>query len=51
MDTGRGAGAAQELELTFRPRPGQGEALRFTYTDRRGYVIDVPFTLKDVVLP
>jgi hypothetical protein len=50
MDTGRGTGVAHELELTFRPRSGQGEALRFTYTDRCGYVIDVPFSLKNIAL-
>jgi hypothetical protein len=50
VDTGRGAGAAHELELTFRPRSGQAEAMRFTYTDRRGYVINVPFSLKNVAL-
>ncbi len=48
---GRGAGNAQELELTYRLVPGQGPPARFVYTDRRSAVIEVPFALKNVALP
>lgn len=48
VHTGRDAGAAQELELTY--RQGQADALRLVYTDRPSYLLDVPFTLKNVPL-
>jgi hypothetical protein len=51
VNTGKRAGNAQEYELTYRPRWGQGTPARFLYRDRRTAVVEVPFTLKDVTLP
>jgi hypothetical protein len=51
VNTGVKAGAAQEVELTYQPEPGQKPAARFIYTGRRTSLIEVPFTLKDVPLP
>ena len=49
--TGVQAGATHEYELVYKPETEQGEAAKFVYSDRRTLFIDVPFTLKDVVLP
>jgi hypothetical protein len=49
--TGKTAGRTREYELTFRAKPGQGEAARFVYSAPRVVSVDVPFTLKDVPLP
>jgi outer membrane protein assembly factor BamB len=51
ISTGVQAGAAHEYELVYKPETEQGEAAKFVYSDRRTLFIDVPFTLKDVVLP
>jgi outer membrane protein assembly factor BamB len=51
MSTGLRAGAAHEYELIYEPEPGQGEAAKFLYTDRRTLFVEVPFALKDVPLP
>lgn len=50
VNTGKGTATAQELELTYKPKKGQGEATRFVYSGPRNRVIEVPFTLKDVPL-
>jgi hypothetical protein len=51
ISTGLRVGAAHEYELTYEPEPGQAEAAKFVYSDRRTVLIDVPFALKDVPLP
>jgi outer membrane protein assembly factor BamB len=51
VSTGVRAGTAHEYDLTYQPEPGQGEAARFIYLDRRTLFIEVPFVLKDVALP
>jgi hypothetical protein len=51
ITTGRRAGVARELELTYQPAEGQGDPVRFVYTGRRSALVDVPFTLKHVPLP
>src|SRR5262249_21492314 len=50
INTGKRAGMARELELTFQPEDGQEEAARLVYTGRRSALVEVPFTLKDVPL-
>ena len=44
-------GAAQEIELTYRPEEGQNAPARFVYSGRRVVLVEVPFTLKNVPLP
>jgi len=51
ITTGVRAGAAQEVELTYRPTEGQAGLARFVYTGRRSSLVEVPFMLKDVPLP
>jgi hypothetical protein len=51
ITSGRRAGAARELELTYQPAEGQGDPARFVYTGRRSAIVDVPFTLKQIPLP
>jgi hypothetical protein len=45
------AGAPREVRLSFLQKKGQGEPAKLLFTGRRGMVVDVPFTLKDVPLP
>jgi hypothetical protein len=51
VSSGVRAGAAHEYELTYEPGPGQAEAAKFVYSDRRTVLIDVPFAFEDVALP
>jgi hypothetical protein len=44
-------GGPREVILTFLQKKGQGEPAQLEFRARRGVVIDVPFTLKDVPLP
>jgi hypothetical protein len=41
----------QELVLTFKPQPGQGEPAKLHVNGRKTVAIEVPFTLRDVPLP
>lgn len=50
VNTGVSAGAAQEVELTYRAE-GKVTAAKFVYSGRRTTVIEVPFRLKDIPLP
>jgi hypothetical protein len=51
ITTGRRAGSARELELTYQQADRQGIPDRFVYSGRRSVVVDVSFTLKNVPLP
>lgn len=42
---------AQELDLTFKSQPGQGEPAKLVLMGRRTVALEVPFTLKNVPLP
>lgn len=50
MPSSRGGGP-REVRLTFLQKQGQGEPVKLVFSARRGAVVDVPFTLKDVPLP
>src|SRR5207249_2779834 len=41
----------QTVRLIFRPQQGQGPPARLVWTGQRAFTFDVPFTLKDIVLP
>jgi hypothetical protein len=51
VTTGVRAGPAQEVELIYRPAEGQPGPARFVYTARRGALLEVPFTLRNIPLP
>jgi len=42
---------SQAMTLVYRPQPGQGPAARLVVPAQRLFVFDVPFTLRDIVLP
>jgi hypothetical protein len=44
-------GLVREVQIVFRPRPGQGKPARLVYSGRRVATVEVPFTLKEVPLP
>jgi hypothetical protein len=46
----RAPGGAQEVELTYLPPAGGGQASRLVYHDRRTMIVEVPFTLRNVPL-
>ena len=48
-NTGKRAGAARELELSFKLEEGK-EPKTLTYSGRRTHLIEVPFAFKDVAL-
>src|SRR5262249_36609706 len=51
VTTGVRAGPAQEVELIYRAAEGQPSPARFVYTARRGALLEVPFTLRNIPLP
>ena len=46
-----GNAAMHEMELTFQPQRGQGEAAKLVLTGTKPVVVEVPFALKNVPLP
>jgi hypothetical protein len=50
ITTGVRAGPAQEVELLYQPGDGQAAPARFLYTGRRGALVEVLFTLRNVPL-
>lgn len=50
-ETPESRGGLREVILTFLQKKGQGEPAKLEFRARRGVVVDLPFTLKDVPLP
>src|SRR5262249_36964358 len=44
-------GSPQEAHVTFQPQSGLAVPSRLIYTGQRKFVMDVPFTLKNIPLP